>query len=127
MGDSNGLGAGREPGELSGYSIGADGIIIAQYSNGQQKMLGQVVIATFRNPAGLQKVGDNLFTTTPNSGEFDGIGNEPNLQGGVLEMSNVDLAKEFTEMITTQRGFQANSRIITTSDEMLQELVNLKR
>jgi len=127
MGDKNGLGAGREPGELTGYSIGADGIITAQYSNGQQKMLGQIVIANFRNPAGLQKVGDNLFITTPNSGEFDGIGSEPNLQGGVLEMSNVDLAKEFTEMITTQRGFQANSRIITTSDEMLQELVNLKR
>ncbi|WP_341877190.1 flagellar hook protein FlgE [Defluviitalea saccharophila] len=127
MGDANGLGAGREPGELTGYNIGADGIIIGQYSNGQQKMLGQVVIANFRNPAGLQKVGDNLFTTTPNSGEFDGIGEEPDLQGGVLEMSNVDLAKEFTEMITTQRGFQANSRIITSSDEMLQELVNLKR
>lgn len=127
MGDENGLGAGREPGELTGYDIGADGIITAQYSNGQQKMLGQVVIANFRNPAGLEKVGDNLFTTTPNSGEFDGIGEEPNLQGGVLEMSNVDLAKEFTEMITTQRGFQANSRIITASDEMLQELVNLKR
>lgn len=118
---------GREPGELTGYNIGSDGIIIGQYSNGQQKMLGQVVIANFRNPAGLQKVGDNLFTTTPNSGEFDGIGEEPDLQGGVLEMSNVDLAKEFTEMITTQRGFQANSRIITSSDEMLQELVNLKR
>ncbi|NLM14015.1 MAG: flagellar hook protein FlgE [Epulopiscium sp.] len=127
MGDANGLGAGREPGELTGYNIGADGIIIGQYSNGQQKMLGQVVIANFRNPAGLQKVGDNLFMATPNSGEFDGIGEEPNLQGGVLEMSNVDLAKEFTEMITTQRGFQANSRIITASDEMLQELVNLKR
>lgn len=127
MGDATGDGAGREPGELTGYSIGADGIIIGQYSNGQQKMLGQVVIANFRNPAGLQKVGDNLFMATPNSGEFDGIGEEPNLQGGVLEMSNVDLAKEFTEMITTQRGFQANSRIITASDEMLQELVNLKR
>lgn len=127
MGDASGLGAGREPGVLTGYDIGADGIINAQYSNGQQKMLGQVVIANFRNPAGLQKAGNNLFTTTPNSGDFDGIGEEPNLQGGVLEMSNVDLAKEFTEMITTQRGFQANSRIITSSDEMLQELVNLKR
>lgn len=127
MGNEIGMGSGREPGELIGYDIGADGIITAQYSNGQQKMLGQIVIANFRNPAGLQKAGSNLFTTTPNSGDFDGIGNEPNLQGGVLEMSNVDLAKEFTEMITTQRGFQANSRIITSSDEMLQELVNLKR
>lgn len=127
MGDSNGLGAGRAAGKLNGYSIGSDGIIIGQYSNGQQKILGQVVVATFRNPAGLEKVGDNLFAATANSGEFDGIGEEPVLLGGVLEMSNVDLSKEFTEMITTQRGFQANSRIITASDEMLQELVNLKR
>ncbi|MBN2220606.1 MAG: flagellar hook-basal body complex protein, partial [Vallitaleaceae bacterium] len=96
------------------------------------KLLGQLVIATFQNPAGLQKVGDNLFQATNNSGEFDGIGSDVTSNGGsfnsgVLEMSNVDLSKEFTEMITTQRGFQANSRIITSSDEMLQELVNLKR
>lgn len=118
---------GREPGTLQGYDIGPDGIITASYSNGDTKILGQIVTANFRNPAGLQKAGNNLFTATPNSGDFDGIGEEGNFQGGVLEMSNVDLSKEFTEMITTQRGFQANSRIITSSDEMLQELVNLKR
>ncbi|WP_058485159.1 flagellar hook protein FlgE [Defluviitalea phaphyphila] len=118
---------GREVGTLQGYSIGSDGIITASYSNGDTKVLGQIVVANFINPAGLEKVGDNLYATTPNSGDFDGIGEEGTLQGGVLEMSNVDLSYEFTEMITTQRGFQANSRIITVSDEMLQELVNLKR
>lgn len=131
-GDKNGLGAGNKAGSISGYEIGGDGKILGRYTNGQTKLLGQLVIATFQNPAGLQKVGDNLFQATNNSGEFDGIGSDVTSNGGsfnsgVLEMSNVDLSKEFTEMITTQRGFQANSRIITSSDEMLQELVNLKR
>ena len=89
-------------------------------------------MATFANAAGLEKVGDSMFTTTSNSGEFDGIGQDPtsgggSVQQGVLEMSNVDLSNEFTEMIITQRGFQANSRIITVSDTLLEELVNLKR
>ena len=87
----------------------------------------QVVVANFDNPAGLEKVGDNLYLATTNSGEFDGIGDAGNFSTGVLEMSNVDLSAEFTDMIITQRGFQANSRIITVSDEMLQELTNLKR
>ncbi|TCT16428.1 flagellar hook protein FlgE [Natranaerovirga pectinivora] len=131
-GDTSGFGAGREAGTMSGFSIGPDGKIQGRYTNGENKLLGQVVIAQFRNPAGLQKVGNNLFQVTTNSGDFDGIGMDPTATGGalnagVLEMSNVDLSREFTEMITTQRGFQANSRIITSSDEMLQELVNLKR
>jgi flagellar hook protein FlgE len=122
---------GNTSGDMIGFSVGQDGIITARYSNGREKTLGQIVVASFRNPAGLEKVGDNLFVTTPNSGGFDGIGQDPTIGGGSiggsrLEMSNVDLAREFTEMITTQRGFQANSRIISTSDEMLQELVRLR-
>jgi flagellar hook protein FlgE len=123
---------GYPPGELVTFNIGSDGMIVGIYSNGQQQPLGLVALAGFENPAGLQKMGDNLYITTSNSGEFtrgvkagsDGTGT---LNPGTLEMSNVDLSKEFTDMIVTQRGFQANSRIITTSDEMLQELVNLKR
>jgi len=119
-------------GNLVTFNVGSDGIITGIYDNGQQQALGQLCLATFENPAGLQKAGDNLYLPTTNSGEFkkgvkpgaDGAGT---LNPGTLEMSNVDLSKEFTDMIVTQRGFQANSRIITTSDEMLQELVNLKR
>jgi flagellar hook protein FlgE len=118
---------GNAPGRLSGLSVGGDGKLTGRYSNGLTRTLGQIPIAQFKNAAGLDKVGKSLFATTPNSGEFDGIGVDGELQGGVLEMSNVDLSQEFTEMITTQRGFQANSRVITTSDDMLQELVNLKR
>jgi len=119
-------------GSLKGFSIGSDGIITGTYTNGLTKALGQIAIADFPNPAGLEKVGNNLYAATTNSGDFDGIGQEigasgGKLMGGNLEMSNVDISYEFTQMITTQRGFQANSRIITTSDEMLQELVNLKR
>ena len=119
---------GNRAGTLEGISIGSDGIITGRYSNGDMQSLGQVAIANFRNPAGLEAVGRNLFVATPNSGDFNGIGEETgNMMGGVLEMSNVDLSAEFTEMITTQRGFQASSRLISTSDEMLQELVNLRR
>lgn len=131
-GDIDGLDSGNPAGTISGYEISSDGKILGQYTNGSTKLLGQVAIADFDNPAGLRKEGNNLFTATSNSGEFDGIGidissNGGAINSGVLEMSNVDLSTEFTEMITTQRGFQANSRIITSSDEMLQELVNLKR
>ncbi len=123
---------GNGPGRLNGMNIGTDGKIIGRYSNGQTKILGQIPVAKFTNPAGLEKVGSNLFVTTANSGDFDSVGQEVqsgggSILGGVLEMSNVDLSAEFTEMITTQRGFQANSRVITTSDDLLQELVNLKR
>ena len=131
-GDTNGLGAGRKLGELSGISIQQNGMIYAAYDNGQSKLLGQIAVAEFANASGLEKEGDNLYSATLNSGEFDGIGVDVTANGGymstgVLEMSNVDLSAEFTEMITTQRGFQANSRIITVSDTLLEELVNLKR
>ncbi len=122
---------GCEPGSLESYSIGEDGIITGKYSNGKQKIFGQLVIATFKNPAVLEKIGINLYQTTTKSVDFDGIGQDHTTGGGglnqgVLEMSNVDLSSEFTDMITTQRGFQANSKIITVSDEMLQTLVNMK-
>ncbi len=131
-GDKTGLGSGRKLGELSGVSIQNNGMIYASYDNGQTRLLGQIAVATFSNASGLQKEGDNLYSATLNSGEFDGIGVDVTAGGGymstgVLEMSNVDLSSEFTEMITTQRGFQANSRIITVSDTLLEELVNLKR
>ena len=131
-GDTDGYGTGRKLGDLSGVSIQNNGMIYASYDNGQTRLLGQIAVAQFSNPSGLQKEGDNLYTSTLNSGEYDGIGVDITTDGGymstgVLEMSNVDLSSEFTEMITTQRGFQANSRIITVSDTMLEELVNLKR
>ena len=123
---------GNTAGTMTGYSIDANGVIMGTYSNGDTKKLWQIPLANFKNPAGLEKYGNNLYKETSNSSEFDGIGSEVSslgskLQSGALEMSNVDLSYEFSEMITTQRGFQANSRIITTSDEMIQELVNLKR
>ena len=131
-GTETGLKAGRKLGELSGVSIDKSGKIYASYDNGQTKLLGQIAVASFANASGLQKEGDNLYSATLNSGVFDGIGVDVTAGGGymstgVLEMSNVDLSAEFTEMITTQRGFQANSRIITVSDTLLEELVNLKR
>lgn len=123
---------GYPPGTLVTFSIGSDGIITGVYDNGRQQPLGQIALATFENPAGLQKVGANQFSQTPNSGDFK-LASQPGKNGagslvpGTLEMSNVDLAKQFTEMIITQRGFQANSRVMTTSDEILQELANIKR
>ena len=131
---SNGaIGCGRKLGEMTGVSITQNGEIYASYDNGMSKLLGQIAVATFANASGLEKQGDNLYSSTQNSGEFDGIGQDITADGtgsistGVLEMSNVDLSAEFTEMITTQRGFQANSRIITVSDTLLEELTNLKR
>jgi len=131
-GNYDGNFAGRKVGEMSGVSVGQDGKITASYDNGTTKLLGQIAVATFANPSGLEKIGDNLYQTTPNSGVFDGIGEDVTsgsgaMSTGVLEMSNVDLSQEFTDMITTQRGFQANSRIITVSDSMIEELTNLKR
>ena len=131
-GDHEKLGAGRKLGNMSGITIQQDGRIYASYDNGMSRLLGQIAAATFANASGLMKEGDNLYSASQNSGEFDGIGVEVTTGGGymttgVLEMSNVDLSAEFTEMITTQRGFQANSRIITVSDTLLEELVNLKR
>ena len=115
-------------------SVGIDqyGKIVASYTNGDTKTIGQIAVTTFSNPAGLEKVGDNLYAATMNSGLFNGIGQDVSetdgsITSGYLEMSNVDLSQEFTNMITTQRGYQANSRIITVSDTMLEELINLKR
>lgn len=130
--ENSALGAGRKVGELSSIEIGQDGRITASYDNGLTKLLGQIAVAEFANASGLSKAGNNLYSATQNSGEFDGVGvditaNGGQMTSGVLEMSNVDLSSEFTTMITTQRGFQANSRIITVSDTMLEELVNLKR
>ena len=132
-GDLDGLvGTGRRLGDMIGVSIQKDGMIYASYDNGMNKLLGQIATAAFANASGLEKEGDNLYSATLNSGEFDGIGVDITAGGGYmssgqLEMSNVDLSSEFTEMITTQRGFQANSRIITVSDTLLEELTNLKR
>ncbi len=131
-GNLDSLYAGHAAGNMTGVSIDTLGMIYGVYDNGTNKLLGQVVVAKFPNPAGLESVGNSLFATTQNSGDFDGIGETVASSGGsfktgALEMSNVDLASEFTNMITTQRGFQANSRIITTSDTLLEELINLKR
>ena len=126
----NKSGAGKAVGKMTGVSIQTDGKIAAYYSNGDVRTLGQIVVSNFSNPAGLEKVGDNLYQATLNSGEAtqdDVSANGGQISSGILEMSNVDLSSEFTEMITTQRGFQANSRIITVSDTLLEELVNLKR
>lgn len=131
--EGKGLGSGRKLGNMSGVSIQNNGEIYAIYDNGMTKLVGQIAVAKFANAAGLEKAGDNLYQATLNSGEFDGIGVDITADGagsmttGALEMSNVDLSSEFTHMITTQRGFQANSRIITVSDTLLEELVNLKR
>lgn len=122
---------GNSSGTLDGFTIDPSGVIMGKFTNGEQRALGQVMLTKFDNPMGLEKLGGNLFTETRNSGEPQyGVGGTRgfgSIQGGTLEMSNVDISFEFTEMITTQRGFQANSRVITTSDEMLQELVNIKR
>ncbi|MCL1863181.1 MAG: flagellar hook protein FlgE [Defluviitaleaceae bacterium] len=118
---------GGGPGTLEDIMIGADGTIRGRFSNGRDRVLGQIPLAFFTNPAGLERAGNSLWRETANSGPFDGVGLIGSMIGGALEGSNVDLANEFTDMITTQRGFQAASRTITVSDEMLQELVNLRR
>lgn len=125
--DQNGYPAG----ELETVNIDTLGRIVGSFSNGLLEVLGQLALATFRNPGGLHKEAGTLFRESPNSGMANigaaETGNRGSVAPGNLEMSNVDLGMEFTHMIITQRGYQANSRIITTSDEMLQELVNLKR
>lgn len=125
--DQNGYSAGT----LETAVIDTDGVIVGKFSNGQTKKLARVALATFNNPGGLNKVGESYFSKSSNSGEPQigpsNTGGRGNFNPGTLEMSNVDLAQEFSNMIITQRGFQANSKIITTTDEMLQELANLKR
>ncbi|PLT31552.1 flagellar hook protein FlgE [Peribacillus deserti] len=121
---------GNTQGSLESFNIGSLGEINGVFSNGLVTTLGQLAIAKFSNPSGLTKTGGNLFQESINSGTANiNIAGEGRgtIASGSLEMSNVDLSEEFTEMITAQRGFQANTKIITTSDEILQELVNLKR
>jgi flagellar hook protein FlgE len=116
---------------LTSYNIGSDGVITGVYADGTKSPLFQIAMANFANPAGLDKVGDTAFRASTNSGAVQlgapGTGRLGTLQGGVIEMSNVDLAQEFTNLIIAQRGFQATSRVITTSDQVLEELVNIKR
>ena len=122
---------GSTDGTLESYTVSETGEINGVFSNGEVRLLGQVALVNFNNPSGLAKAGSNLFEVSNNSGEpqvgLAGIGGRGTLVGATLEMSNVDLSEEFAEMIVSQRGFQANTRMITTSDEILQELINLKR
>jgi flagellar hook protein FlgE len=122
---------GYAAGILQSFTLGSDGTINGTFSNGLKQDLGRIAMASFTNPTGLSKSGGSLFSTTVNSGDAQigaaGVGGRGTLSAGSLEMSNVDLSTEFTQLIIAQRGFQANSRVITTSDEVLQELVNLKR
>ena len=126
-----GLPAGPPPVELTSYNIGGDGKIRGIFSDGVQRDMAQLVLADFDNPMGLEKVGDTSFRESANSGNpkigVSGTGRLGTLVGGALEMSNVDLAAEFTNLILAQRGFQASSRVITTSDQVLEDLVNIKR
>ncbi|MFJ4044457.1 flagellar hook protein FlgE [Microbacterium sp. NPDC089987] len=122
---------GRPAGTLSSYALTEDGSLMGTFSNGESRVLARVALAGFTNPGGLEKTGSSQFRPTANSGQAtvgqagqDGMGG---IISGALEMSNVDLSQEFTNLIVAQRGFQANARIITTSDEVLQELTNLKR
>ena len=131
-GSSIGNNTGKKVGAMIGLTVDQSGKIYGSYDNGNTELLGQIAVAQFANASGLEKVGDNCYQTTLNSGDFDGVGVEVDADGskinsGQLEMSNVDLSGQFTDMIITQRGFQANSRVITVSDTMLEELINLKR
>jgi len=126
--DQDGQGAGS----LQGFSVSQDGLIVGSYTNGRTRPIGQLSLAIFANPEGMEKVGGSTnYRGTVNSGlpqiGVAGGGGRGLIAGGALEMSNVDLAQEFTSLIVAQRGFQANSRVVTTSDEMLQDVVNLKR
>jgi len=122
---------GNSPGTLESYSIGSNGVIQGVFSNGQSLALGQIALATFANPDGLMRAGDTNFLATANSGlaqvgQADN-GNRGTIQPGTLEASNVDLADEMTQLIEAERGFQANGSVITTSDTLLQDLINLKQ
>lgn len=118
-------------GTLQSYSIDSTGTIMGSFSNGNSMVLGQIGLAYFNNPGGLVRTGDNLYSMSANSGEvqysYASENTRSAISAGTLEMSNVDLTQEFTNMIIAQRGFQANGRVITSTDEMLQEVVNLKR
>lgn len=117
--------------ELTSYSIAADGKVRGVFSDGVQRDICQLAVADFTNPMGLEKIGDTAFRESANSGAVQlgvaGQGQRGQIMAGALEMSNVDLSAEFTNLILAQRGFQASSRVITTSDQVLEELVNIKR
>ena len=122
---------GSPPGTLDSFTTSPDGIIQGVYSNGVVQAIARLSIALVPNQNGMMAAGNNLYYTAPASGEgqvaFANVGGRGSIRSGALETSNVDMSQEFTSMITTQRGFQANSKTITTADEMLQELINLKR
>jgi flagellar hook protein FlgE len=122
---------GFQAGELESIAVDSAGVITGVFSNGVNQALAQLTLARFNNPGGLIRRGDNMFAESANSGlpvlGFAGTTSTSSITAGALENSNVDLSQEFTSMIVTQRGFQASARVITTSDEMLTELVNLKR
>jgi flagellar hook protein FlgE len=124
-------GAGSALGTLESFSLGSDGTITGVFSNGLRQAIGQLALASFANPNGLIKAGNSSFEVGDNSGTpqigLAGSGGRGTLQAGALEMSNVDLAQEFTGLIIAQRGFQANSKVITTSDQILNDLVNMKQ
>lgn len=117
--------------ELTSYSIAADGKVRGVYSDGVQRDIAQLAVADFNNPMGMERIGDTSFRESANSGPVElgtaGQGQRGQIMAGALEMSNVDLSAEFTNLILAQRGFQASSRVITTSDQVLEELVNIKR
>ncbi|MCH6468528.1 flagellar hook protein FlgE [Sinomonas terrae] len=122
---------GSAAGTLESFTLGNDGSLVGSFSNGLKQVVGRVALAKFTNPAGLEKSGDSSYTSTANSGSPQiGQAGDPGfgtLAGGALEMSNVDLSQEFTNLIVAQRGFQANARIITTSDQVLQSLIDIKQ
>jgi len=122
---------GQAAGSLQSFALNSDGTLLGSFSNGLKQAIGQLALSTFTNPTGLEKSGGSLYRTSVNSGAAQigtaGTAGRGSLAGGALEMSNVDLSSEFTNLIIAQRGFQANARVITTSDQLLEELVNLKR
>jgi flagellar hook protein FlgE len=123
--EQNGYGAG----ELASMSVDGDGSIIGLYTNGQSQTLGAIGIATFSNPEGLTQYGDNLFTQSTNSGNAvlssGNLGAAGSVVGGALENSNIDTAEQFVNLIEAQRGFQANSRVITVQNEVMRDMVNI--
>jgi flagellar hook protein FlgE len=123
--------SGSAMGSLASFSISKDGLLVGVFSNGRKQTLAQLTMANFNNPPGLEKAGESVYRSSVNSGEAQlgtaGTGGRGFLQGQALEMSNVDLGQEFTNLVVSERGFQANSKVITTADELLQELVNMKR
>jgi len=122
---------GFAPGSLSSFSVGTDGVITGLYTNGLTRPLGQIALSIFPNTNGLERIGNNLWRNTDNSGVpvvgTAGTGGRGTINSGFLEQSNIDIGNEFTDLIVTQRGFQANTKVVTTVDEMLQDLINMKR